>query len=158
MLLIDHFSAAKSVSCKLRSHAWLPYQACILPPLPRSIPLSGYNTDSDRDDNDGTRLIIPESKLLLLSRDFIKGDTVKRSVTSFEAAVVTDTRTEVLLEHAISREEVKEWVPLEKLKSAVKFEGSDRVVYNQWIGTIMEVSGEVITWYSVMLLPGMGLD
>jgi ubiquitin-conjugating enzyme E2 O len=72
--------------------------------------------------------ISPESSLILVQRDFIKGDLVKRSLTSVEAAVVKDVRTEVMMEHAITKEKVNGWVGFEKLENGFALEARDRVV------------------------------
>lgn len=89
----------------------------------------------------GELAIVPESSLVLYQRDFLKGDIVKRSLVSIESAMVIDVKTEVQLEHVISRERIKGWVPSEKLKSSSSLEVRDRVVFDEWIGTIEEVSG-----------------
>lgn len=89
---------------------------------------------------DGKPSIVPESTLSLRTREYIKGDIVKRSLTSIESAVVVDMRTELLLEHSVSKVQAKDWVPQEKTTNAMPFEARDRVVFDEWIGTVEEVS------------------
>ncbi len=87
----------------------------------------------------GDLSIVPEFSLLLYQREFLKGDVVKRSLTAVESAVVVDVKTEVQLEHVITKQRVKGWVPFEKLGNSLKIEARDKVVYDEWIGTVEEV-------------------
>ena len=81
-----------------------------------------------------------ELDLQLFERQFMKGDLVKHALTDLESAVVVETRTECLVEHVISRERLHKWIPWTELKNAVQIEAKDRVVYDEWIGTVEEVS------------------
>ena len=87
----------------------------------------------------GELAIVPESSLVLYQREFMKGDIVKRSLASVESAVVVNVKTEVQLEHIITMQRIKGWVPYEKLANSLNIEARDRVVYDEWIGTVEEV-------------------
>lgn len=82
---------------------------------------------------------VPELSLQLFERAFLKGDLVKHSLEDAESAVVVEVETHCLLEHIISGERLSEWVPWSKLKNAVKIEAKDKVVFDEWIGTVEEV-------------------
>lgn len=84
--------------------------------------------------------VFPELSLQLFERAFLKGDFVKHSLEDAESAVVVEVMTECLVEHVISGERLSEWVPWSKLRNAVKIEAKDKVVYDEWIGTVEEVS------------------
>ncbi|WVR08883.1 hypothetical protein IAU60_005942 [Kwoniella sp. DSM 27419] len=105
-------------------------------PLDRLLKRGEVGISNMRDD---TLAIVPESTLTLRSREFQKGDVVKRSLTSSESAVVTNITTEVKLQHAISKEAVAGWVDYALLENSLKVEAKDRVVYGGWLGTIEEV-------------------
>lgn len=83
--------------------------------------------------------VISELDLELFERAFLKGDFVKHSLLDAESALVVDVKTECLLEHVISGERLHRWVPWEKLRNAVKIEAKDKVVFDEWIGTVEEV-------------------
>lgn len=85
-------------------------------------------------------MIVPESSLLLYQREFLKGDVVKRSLVAVESAVIVDIKTEVQLEHIMSRERLRNWVPFDKLRNGMAIEARDKVIYDEWIGTVEEVS------------------
>ncbi|WVQ93025.1 hypothetical protein IAU59_000088 [Kwoniella sp. CBS 9459] len=87
----------------------------------------------------GDLSIVPESSLTLSSREFLKGDVVKRSLASPESAVIVDMTTQVKLVHAITQTPLDEWVDYKLLKNSLSIEARDRVVYNGWIGTVEEV-------------------
>ncbi|OCF32415.1 hypothetical protein I316_05840 [Kwoniella heveanensis BCC8398] len=91
------------------------------------------------DITNGELSIVPESSLTLSSRDFLKGDVVKRSLTSPESAVIVDMSTQVKLVHAITKAPVEDWVDYKLLKNSLSIEARDRVVYKGWIGTVEEV-------------------
>jgi ubiquitin-conjugating enzyme E2 O len=83
--------------------------------------------------------VVSELDLDLFERAFIKGDFVKHSLMDAESALVIDVQTECLIEHVISAERLPQWVPWEKLRNAVHIEAKDKVVYDEWIGTVEEV-------------------
>ena len=97
----------------------------------------------------GELSIVPESTLLLYQREFMRGDVVKRSLVAVESAIVVDVKTEVQLEHVITHERVRGWVPYEKLASSLQIEARDKVVYDEWIGTVEEVSGDETEWRKI---------
>ncbi|KIR52646.1 ubiquitin-conjugating enzyme E2 O [Cryptococcus gattii Ru294] len=87
----------------------------------------------------GRLAIVPESSLRLFQREFLKGDIVKRSLTSQESALVVNIKTEVKLQHALTGEELDQWVKYEDVSNALKIDARDRVVYGNWVGTVEEV-------------------
>lgn len=99
--------------------------------------------DPPRNLSDLTQLaIIPESELVLRDRDFVRGDVVKRSLDQVESGVIMQVSTEVRLVNSITGEVVGEsqWIPMKKLASSLPLEPGDKVVYNNWLGTIKDVS------------------
>jgi len=54
--------------------------------------------------------------------------------------VVVESTSEVRLEHVMSKQKIDEWVPYNLLKGAMVLEARDRVIYDEWIGTVEEVS------------------
>ena len=94
-------------------------------------------------------LICPESELVLYHRAFIKGDIVKRSLASPESAVVVDQKAEVQLEHLGTKKKVEQWVPLDSLVGHFVVEPGDRVVHNNWLGTVEHVSGSTLRLLTV---------
>ncbi|BEJ15510.1 hypothetical protein CspHIS471_0501150 [Cutaneotrichosporon sp. HIS471] len=87
----------------------------------------------------GALEVASELDLELFERAFLKGDFVKHSLMDAESALVVDVQTECLIEHVISGERLSQWVSWEKLRNAVRIEAKDKVVYNEWIGTVEEV-------------------
>jgi ubiquitin-conjugating enzyme E2 O len=85
-------------------------------------------------------LIVPESTLSLVQREFLIGDIVKRSLANVESAVVVEVKSEVRLEHVMSKIKVEDWIPYDLIKSAIILEARDKVIYDEWIGTVEEVS------------------
>lgn len=81
----------------------------------------------------------PQASLQLFDRQFMKGDLVKHALTDVESAVVISVETECQLEHVISHERIPRWIPWKQLTNAVKIEAKDKVVYDEWIGTVEEV-------------------
>lgn len=69
----------------------------------------------------------------------MKGDFVKHSLEDPESAVVISVSSECKLEHVISGQRLDGFVPWELLKNDVKVEAKDKVVYDEWVGTIEEV-------------------
>ena len=82
------------------------------------------------------RLIVPESSLILWTRDFYLGDTVKLSLASAESARVIQTRQEVKLAHIRSDEVYDQWIPANRLIPTTHFQKGSRVAYMNWIGTV----------------------
>lgn len=87
----------------------------------------------------GNLSIVPESTLVLRQRDFLVGDIVKRSLVNVESAVVIDAKHQVRVTKLIGGEILKGWVPYDKLRSSLILDVRDRVVYDEWLGTVEEV-------------------
>ena len=87
----------------------------------------------------GELSIVSESDFRLHQREYLKGDVVKRSLADLDSAVVIEVRTDCRLQHVVTGHQVGDWFPFEKLKSALLFEARDRVVIDNWIGTVDDV-------------------
>lgn len=61
-------------------------------------------------------------------------------MTSQESALVVNVKTEIKLQHALTGEELDQWVKYEDVSNALEIDARDRVVYDNWIGTVEEVS------------------
>ena len=83
---------------------------------------------------------MPESDLLLLSRNIFPGDIVKRTLSSSQAAIVLSTKTEVLLEKSFDAEKIEGWIPMEKLTSAARFRPGDKVIKDEWVGVVTMIA------------------
>lgn len=83
--------------------------------------------------------VVSELDLELFERSFLKGDFVKHSLEDPESAVVISVSSECRLEHVISGQRLEGFVPWELLKNDVKVEAKDKVVYDEWVGTVEEV-------------------
>ena len=98
---------------------------------------------SSADDSDaktGALSIVPESSLSLRQRNFLVGDVVKRSLLHVESGIVIDSEHEVRLTKLIVGDILPGWIPFDKLKSSLILEVKDKVIYDEWFGTIEEVS------------------
>ncbi|WVN87953.1 uncharacterized protein L203_103150 [Cryptococcus depauperatus CBS 7841] len=91
---------------------------------------------------DGSLAIVPELTLMLFQREFRKGDLVKRSLANHESALIVDVKTQLKLKHVITGEEIQDWVPYEDVVNTSMIDSRDRVVYNNWVGTVKEVFEE----------------
>ena len=83
---------------------------------------------------------MPESSVQLISRDFLTGDVVKRSLVQSKSGVITNLRVEAQVEHVLSRQRLDAWIPQEKLKSSLIVERKDKVFYDEWVGSVEDVS------------------
>ncbi|KAF9076116.1 hypothetical protein BDP27DRAFT_1313919 [Rhodocollybia butyracea] len=90
------------------------------------------------------REIIPESDLILLDRTLQPGDYVKRNVDDVQSGVVLNVRVKGRLEHAISGEPVEGWKTSEDLDMDRQADIGDYVVYEDWVGQIIELYDENI--------------
>lgn len=55
---------------------------------------------------------------------------------------MVNIKTEVKLQHALTGEELDQWVQYEDVSNALKIDARDRVVYGNWVGTVEEVSSK----------------
>ncbi|GAW04426.1 ubiquitin-conjugating enzyme3 like-protein [Lentinula edodes] len=90
------------------------------------------------------REILPESDLHLLDRSLQPGDVVKRSVDDLHSGMILDVRLKTRLEHAISKAQVDGWKTLEDLDTDRQAEIEDYVVYEDWVGQVIELYDENI--------------
>ncbi|GFZ47242.1 hypothetical protein JCM24511_04985 [Saitozyma sp. JCM 24511] len=136
--LMDPLYRGKVLRCWSDEEGNIPPPPPGLPEDPLERPLKRGEVGIS-DVSTGTRVIVPESSLLLYQREFLKGDVVKRSLVAVESAVIVDIKTEVQLEHIMSRERLRSWVPFDKLRNGMAIEARDKVIYDEWIGTVEEV-------------------
>jgi ubiquitin-conjugating enzyme E2 O len=83
---------------------------------------------------------VPESDLLLLGRNLLPGNLVKRSLSSPQTAIVLFTRTEALLGNSLNDEVRNDWIPMEKLTVAARFRPGDRVIAGEWVGVVTMIA------------------
>ncbi|KAK4689375.1 ubiquitin-conjugating enzyme E2 O, partial [Tremellales sp. Uapishka_1] len=140
--VISHNEDPKLIGRVLR--CWADEEG-VLPPLPPGVVLHPLDRSLARGEvgignvSDGKLSIVPESSFHLLTRDFARGDFVKRSLTSTESAVVLETFSEVRVSQPVTGEIIDKWIDRRLLRSALPMDTGKKVVYNQWIGTVGEV-------------------
>ncbi|KAH9943144.1 uncharacterized protein BXZ73DRAFT_40439 [Epithele typhae] len=88
------------------------------------------------------REIITEDQLTLVDRMYQPGDLLKRSVDDVRSGIVTRTIVKGRLDHAISSEPVPDWKCLGDLRAAVEIDMGDYVIYNDWVGQVVEMFDE----------------
>ncbi|KAF8560221.1 hypothetical protein OG21DRAFT_1452058 [Imleria badia] len=92
----------------------------------------------------GLREIVPESQYELVDRTFQAGDYCKRSLDDVRSGVVVSTDVQARLVHAISSEPVKGWRDVKDLRHATTVNAGDYVVYDDWIGQVIELFDELV--------------
>ncbi|KAG6878620.1 hypothetical protein C0993_001143 [Termitomyces sp. T159_Od127] len=90
----------------------------------------------------GEREILPESELSLIDRSIQPGDFCKRSIDDVQSGVVTNVHVRGRMQHVISGESVEEWKTLDDLEARLDAEIGEYVVYDDWIGQIVELFDE----------------
>ncbi|KAJ3783382.1 hypothetical protein GGU10DRAFT_361067 [Lentinula aff. detonsa] len=90
------------------------------------------------------REILSESELQLLDRSLQPGDVIKRSVDDVQSGMVLDVRMKTRLEHAISKEQVDGWKTSKDFDANRQAEIGDYVVYEDWLGQVIELYDENI--------------
>ncbi|KAF9462093.1 hypothetical protein BDZ94DRAFT_1194975 [Collybia nuda] len=90
----------------------------------------------------GEREILLETQLRLVDRTLQPGDFCKRSIDDLRSGVVTNVHVKGHIEHVISGESIG-WRTLEELEDRVDAEIGDYVVYDDWIGQVIEVRRSV---------------
>ncbi|KZT72795.1 hypothetical protein DAEQUDRAFT_722414 [Daedalea quercina L-15889] len=91
-----------------------------------------------------TREILPEAQLELVDRNYQPGDLLKRSVDDVVSGVVTGIEVKGRLEHAISDEPLHEWKTTSEVQTAIDVDMGDYVVYDDWIGQVVEMFDEAV--------------
>ncbi|KZT05999.1 uncharacterized protein LAESUDRAFT_759881 [Laetiporus sulphureus 93-53] len=91
-----------------------------------------------------TREILLESELDLVDRMFQPGDPLKRSVDDVVSGMVTGLDVKGRLEHAISGEPIPGWKSTDEVDPAVEVDLGDYVVYDDWVGQVVEMFDEAI--------------
>ncbi|KAF8898907.1 hypothetical protein BD779DRAFT_1666666 [Infundibulicybe gibba] len=92
----------------------------------------------------GERMILLESQLRLIDRSFRPGDFCKRGVENLHSGVITRTQVTGRLAHAVSGEPIEGWKTLNDIRAKGEAETGDYVVYNDWLGQIIELFDESI--------------
>ncbi|KAF8640906.1 hypothetical protein AX17_000554 [Amanita inopinata Kibby_2008] len=92
----------------------------------------------------GSREILPESALRLVDRTLNPGDYCKRNIDDVHSGVVTNLHVRGRIEHAITGEQVEEWWTANDLERKADAEIGDHVVYDDWIGQVIEVFDESV--------------
>ncbi|KAG6818066.1 hypothetical protein H0H87_009221 [Tephrocybe sp. NHM501043] len=90
----------------------------------------------------GEREILPEADLRLVDRTIQTGDFCKRTIDDVQSGVVTNVHVKGRLEHVISGEPVDGWKTLDDLETTLDAEIGDYVVYDDWIGQVIELFDE----------------
>ncbi|KAI0650395.1 hypothetical protein C8Q79DRAFT_902140 [Trametes meyenii] len=98
------------------------------------------------------REIVPEDVLELVDRLYQPGDLLKRSVDDVRSGVVTSTHVKARLEHAVSGHPLPEWKSMDEVESAVEIDMGEYVIYNDWVGQVVEMFDE-----SLVEVPGGNL-
>lgn len=106
----------------------------------------------------GVREIVPEADYTLVDRTFQAGDYCKRNLDDVQSGVVVSTGVQAKLAHAISGESVQGWKDVKRLRHAASINGGDYVVYDDWVGQVIELFDEVVVSASGSLvrLPEIG--
>ncbi|RPA81119.1 hypothetical protein BJ508DRAFT_414973 [Ascobolus immersus RN42] len=104
-------------------------------------------------------LFLPESDLILLNRDFLFGDYVKRSATDYEAGTVIGISTSLDVRHCftsdvgeetlesvdddcspVSRRDLVKGIPEDDVRMDMEWEEGDCLIYdNGWVGIVDQV-------------------
>ncbi|PFH54811.1 hypothetical protein AMATHDRAFT_38056 [Amanita thiersii Skay4041] len=92
--------------------------------------------------NGGEREILPESALRLVDRTLNPGDYCKRNVDNVHSGVVTNLHVRGRLEHAITSEKIDHYWTAQDLDRKADAEIGDHVIYDDWIGQVIEVFDE----------------
>ncbi|TFK30803.1 hypothetical protein FA15DRAFT_662855 [Coprinopsis marcescibilis] len=120
----------------------IPPQAVLADPLLR--PLKQGEVGISNLSHVEGREIIDESEVILIDRGLQIGDFCKRSVDDVRSGVVTDVKVKARLAHVISGEVVEGWKTNEDLLEKQGADVGDYVIYDDWIGQIIEVFDESI--------------
>ncbi|KAK7694784.1 hypothetical protein QCA50_001972 [Cerrena zonata] len=92
----------------------------------------------------GKREILQESELQLVDRMYQPGDLLKKSIDDPRAGIVTGIEVKGRLEHTISGEEIPGWKSSDDVECSFEVDMGDYVVYNDWIGQIVEIFDEAV--------------
>ncbi|KAJ7275196.1 hypothetical protein B0H12DRAFT_1227721 [Mycena haematopus] len=138
-----------------------PFSDPLMRPLHRGeVGVSFYRDDPDTNTRqEFDRQILPESELELVDRTFHRGDFCKRSLDDVRSGVVTNARVNGKCEHVVSGERIESWTKLEELSDRTYAEVGDYVVYDDWIGQVIELFDEVLVEIStgeIIHLPELG--
>lgn len=158
--IVHHVVRPRSYGIVLR--CWhdpeeVPQNASFTDPLMR--PLQHGEVGVSFISDGGEREILPESDLKLVDRSFQPGDYCKRSVEDVCSGVVVAVKVKGRLEHAISGEQVEGWWTVDDVEDKPDAEIGDYVIFEDWIGQVIEVFDESIVELStkqLVRLPELG--
>ncbi|OAX44402.1 hypothetical protein K503DRAFT_765021 [Rhizopogon vinicolor AM-OR11-026] len=92
----------------------------------------------------GVRDIVLESDYELVDRSFQPGDYCKRSIDDLRSGVVTSIDAQARLVHAISTRDVEGLRNFKELRRATDVDAGDYVIYDDWVGQVIEVFDELL--------------
>ncbi|KAH7912999.1 hypothetical protein BJ138DRAFT_1147026 [Hygrophoropsis aurantiaca] len=106
----------------------------------------------------GLRDIVSESEYVLVDRTFLPGDYCKRSIDDLRSGVVTSIDVMTSLAHAINGDLVEGWKNVHELHHSCDIDAGDYVIFDDWIGQVIELFDELIVEASGSLvrLPELG--
>ncbi|KAJ6519669.1 hypothetical protein C8R45DRAFT_30290 [Mycena sanguinolenta] len=141
-----------------------PFSDPLMRPLQRGeVGVSFYRDESDTNSqtprHEFDRQILPEAELVLVDRTFHRGEFCKRSLDDVRSGVVVSAHVNGKCEHVVSGERIEGWTKLEELSDRTYAEVGDYVVYNDWIGQVIELFDEVLVEISngeIIRLPELG--
>ncbi|TRM60186.1 hypothetical protein BD626DRAFT_505743 [Schizophyllum amplum] len=93
--------------------------------------------------NNGEHEILRENDFTLSDRLFQLGEFCKASINDVASAVVTNVSMRIRVAHAVSGEEVPGWHTLEEF-SARPADVGEYMVYNDWVGQVLETFDETL--------------
>ncbi|KAI6108452.1 hypothetical protein EDD16DRAFT_82091 [Pisolithus croceorrhizus] len=100
----------------------------------------------------GVREIVSEADYTLVDRTFQTGDYCKRSIDDVCSGVVVGTNVQAKLVHAITGEPVEGWKDVKDLRHSTSINGGDYVVYDDWVGQVIELFDELVVSASGVLV------
>lgn len=100
----------------------------------------------------GVREIVAEADYTLVDRTFQIGDYCKRSIDDVCSGVVISTKVQAKLVHAITNEPVEGWKDVQDLRHSTSINGGDYVVYDDWVGQVIELFDELVVSTSGILV------
>ncbi|KAH8835912.1 hypothetical protein DL96DRAFT_1576028 [Flagelloscypha sp. PMI_526] len=89
------------------------------------------------------REIVDESQIRLIDRCLQLNDHVKRSTTDLQSATITGMNVRAKVAHAITGELLLDWITEDVLKKRSTAEVGDLVLYDDWVGQVVESHDEI---------------
>ncbi|KAF9029232.1 hypothetical protein BDZ89DRAFT_1065565 [Hymenopellis radicata] len=92
--------------------------------------------------DNSSREIQSESDFTLVDRTLQPGDFCKRSIDDVRSGVIVDVKVRGRLEHAITKVAMEGWWDSSQVAPAMEAETRDYVLYDDWVGQIIELYDE----------------